>query len=358
VNDVCASVRLQLLVAALFVGLIPWGVQWGHEAIVKPARVGRVMIAAESRNLGAAWEQNGVRRRVRLRNHSAGPVEIVELSLPPPFGAATPARLVVPPHGESSVNLHLNLAEKPEHAANGFDYRLAIPISILERHGPITPPRVVYLHVRRPLRLSPPTLDFGERSIAGAEYPTLFADVEAYAPLAALKATHNAAMAEVKVERRDRDGRRYQVSVTPRAALPIGEHRFTIVLRPIAAGDEALPDVPLPVMAMVLPDAACSPAMLSFGVVEPGRTYEQTVTVYSRTGKRLRVDYVQPSPNEIRIARTDSNADVESPSFRIILTPRHDGDQLRSISFRVSPIDGSQRELISAEVRYHGDRDP
>jgi hypothetical protein len=179
---------------------------------------------------------------------------------------------------------------------------------------------------------------------------------------AVLSARCDESLATVDVRQTRESPQQYQVEISPRDDLSVGEHRFSVYLRPrmapgdVPSGMTVPPELPLAVVANVARGVYVSPSTIHFGALAVGETTEETVVLRSMHSKRFAVlESGASGGNSLRV-EPEAAVPEQGPWFRIWQRIDRVGPHTGEVRFVVQEEDSRQSYAIVLPVSFHGIR--
>jgi hypothetical protein len=308
-------------------------------------------------DVGEVWEDSHLSRVLRIENRSGKDVSIERFYHSCDCTEIEPGSLVVPAGESREIRLTIDLMrQRIGGAANGegvqeFATTIAavVPGSGNEK---ASEEWLVRGRVKMAVQFEQPVVDFGTHSEREQPLPAKRTPVKTFTDLEALSVHGNPAGFPVRVTRRRDDPSRFDLEIVPKADLPVGEHRFDLLVEPIREGGKPLPAKKLPVKAWLAPDLQASPPEIVLGAVPIGESREATFTIGSLTGQAFAVEGW--SCRSDRVAVQAEAAPTGIPTYRVKwLRVSAVGEQRADIQFRTT-VGGKAGRAVTVPVTCWG----
>ncbi len=298
-----------LLLAIAFVGLA------AHRSAGRLDRAGAstkgagnlgLEVAPNDLNVGAVWEATAFRHELTIRNRGPDELKIDSFVSPCQRVSAEPSQFALKPGDAQRVALTVDLTEfgrESRPASEEFAVRFAPQLATQE--GKQRQPSGWSLRgtVRRAIKLASGEIDFGRPSVLGQPLPAQSFRVSAMRPLLGVRAVA-AEPEKFAVDVRTLDGGKdFEVSVRPKAPLPIGpiDSRVAVIAR-LENGHE-VPDISVRIRGEIRPDIQVLPeGGVSFGARAIGEMARETITVWSVTGQPIEIVSIEPESSSTRVS--------------------------------------------------------
>jgi hypothetical protein len=332
------------LIIALCVGAFWLGIT----GMGRPAPNAGLVVDEGSLNLGEIWQTDSFIWNLPIKNDSERKIEILDFSASCTCVEIEPRKLTIQPGETKKVRLTISLTEEDSKEEKRPINLNVTPI--VKAESAVQEGWKLTGVVKKILAVDPPTINIGRVSELAQPLPQQRTIVKAYAALQSLTATSNSKHIDVEVKRCSTfEIEQFEIVVTPKGIVPLGEFHETIDLLPQLRNGENAPIQKLDVSGTIVCDIDPSPPTILFGALPIGVSKEETITLQSLTGKPFTVlnAYcrgsglsVAPIPSSPSIRTTFRvNQKVETPgewSGRIVLTVSSSGDKNSEIVVPVS----------------------
>lgn len=203
---------------------------------------------------------------------------------------------------------------------------------------------------RLPCRVTPTEIAYPPGSlIRGHQFPSRTMHVESLIDNAKISANCKEDMAEVVVSQHATKRGFFDVTVTPRHDLPLGEHVFNVDIKIHSAELDASPVLPIPVVARISDAVLAEPEKLSWGMVRLGETVVERVKLHSYDDADVKVIGVRASDTSIRVEETEKKG-----IYRISKLIDQLGERNESVTFTLAGDRPGAPTEIEVPIVYYG----
>jgi hypothetical protein len=355
-----ARVWASLLVSAAILSCVGGASLWFIRQRNRTENAQQTLVVSDGAlDFGEVWCQRRFPWTLPLYNASPEPITITGLEASCACTSVDGTPMTVRPGETAALQLQLDLQPKRPAEFSGGVLDFTVPIvPIVKESLPRTIIWQLQGRVRQyPVTLVPGTLDFGDSLIRGTPFSS--ADVEAKCSprICNLTAECDESLAAVEVLAAQADASGYRIKVTPCKDLPLGPHRFEVLVRPVlrqGAIDVRLPPWPLLVSADVQTDVYASPSTLSLGTVPLGTTVRDTVCLVSRTKRQFAVLEVKFGSEGGVDVRHAGESGEGRKLFAITQRATEPSDHLGTVDFVVREEGQREPYSVGLTVSYHG----
>jgi hypothetical protein len=329
-----------VILGALLGGAL-FGVWQGQSRIVAESENARLEIAPEFLDFGEAWEQDAFPWTVSMHNPTRRDIRISRFATSCDCTSIDPQSVTVPAGQSIDVRLTFDLSSPKssdaQESPRPFSVRLVPTVA-----DPLPPLKgwTIEGQVRRAYFVEPPRIAFGDSLIAGQPYEPQFAIVMTEIPLATLTAETDAPeLARASLQPLSADSSTHELRVEPVDSVPVGFHRFHVLLNGVTARGEEIPTATLDILMRVVSDIQPVPGHAAFGSLGLRDSAEETVALSSRTDAGFEVVEV-----------------IDSPEDGVHVDPLDAGDNLVSFRIRQHAVAlKHQSHDVRFRIRYHED---
>jgi hypothetical protein len=313
-------------------------------------------VAEGELDFGEVWLTDAFPWKLSVRNTGAAPIKVGKVMASCSCSSIKPESFSVPPGETVDVALTLDLTTRIQQWALMPEREFSTHFAAIQEGNPLR--RAVWTltgRVRSPMAISPPGLDFEESLIQGESFPGRTALVRCHEGFNDVRGHCDPALAVVEVAKREGAPREFDVKVTPRETLSLGDHVFTVYLTAVFPNGRTTPGVPLPVEARVVHDIRVSPSYPHLGAIVVGESVHDTMRLDSRTGKKFTVERVAFGSDDFRVVAREG-APPDSPEFDLTCRASGVGERAGDIDFfiRYQGAESAGSAKLAHHLRYQG----
>jgi len=329
---------------------------------VSAANCGEVLaVAPEFLDFGRVWEQTGFLWRLQIRTAASEAVNVIAMKSSCNCAFVEPKSFEVRVNKPASVDLRLNLHNRGGRTLSSWPFEAKLVAVTRE-----APPALSAWQVRGEVYqypLHPSVARVYMRSlVVGSDFSPRTVVIECRRPVTALTARCEPQFSSVVVRPVHDSLSRYELRITPNKDLPVGEHTFSVYLKPtidLAALPEGLgppPELPIPVKAEVCHAVYASPSIITLGAMSLGETATETVMLYTLRDTDFSVTELQVQGCQSLAVKPDKGPGSHAQKYQVSQAVKALGPRTAEIRFLVR--DGAEilPYVVAVPVTYHGVR--
>lgn len=324
-------------------------------------------------DFGEVSERPDFRWRVPIRNQTGADIEVADFATSCKVCTSVePSALVIPAGRSATVCLTLDLRPfSPRQLGKSRRPFVVHFAPVLSRPG--RPQKVPACGsgdlelpqsswklqgvVQSRVTLDTVSVHFGEEAIHGQPNRARKVFATVHVPARGLEVSvANPDVASVRVGRPAGDGRRFELSITPRATLKPGPFDSGVAVYVIDPGGEHLPATVLRIAGRVRPEVHAVPERLPFGVQPVGTAVEGVVVLQAGPGVRFDVERVETDGQGLRVQSVALDGAPKARAFQITQQVTKEGDQAGAVRFLVRTPRGPS--TVTVDVSCCGEAAP
>jgi hypothetical protein len=298
-----------------------------------------------------------------VKNTSDKTIDITDIETSCGCGSVKPTSVAIAPGEVAEFHLRLDLT--PKGADNRsktvwpFSTRL---VPILRNGGAGELLWTIRGTVRKAFDLSSELVDFGDSLVCGSAFAPKSILVRCILPHSGLSARCEDSVASVRVLPAREKAWGYEVEVLPKRDLPVGDHKFAVVLEAVppvdvrsSAARVELPNFRVEVRARVHPRIRALPEEVFLGAAYVGESLDDMVTL-SSVDIPFRVVNVECNPEgSLVVSRAKSSKDGETrQTYQVLQRVTDVGIQEGKIRFFIAPSTPTEQVTLTVSVTYQG----
>jgi len=315
-----------------------------------------LVVENTSLSFGEVWENARFNWPFDILNASPHDIDIEDFATSCGCVGVNPDSIRISPGEKTSINLTLDLQDKTnlDTPSSVRDFSVQIiprPRRPIDSGRPIS--WIVTGRVRSAIRLSSPSIDFGEELTLGCTPPSRSLRITSFVPLCAIDVNLSEPLAEVQLVENPTSHRAFTLKMKPSASLPVGPFAFHITLIACLESGLKLPPLIVPVTGTILREIQALPSALHLGPHLVGTECIENLLRFSPVKESLDLQAIHfDSTFGIHIEREAKRTD-NGLAFRvhqrIISAGAHEAD----VRFYFARKD-SEALIIPVRISYYG----
>jgi hypothetical protein len=295
-----------------------------------------------------------------VKNTSDSTIEVLDITPSCRCVSINPRSLTIAPGEVRNIEMLFDLDPKhPNEASKAVQPFETTLIAVVKD---IPPQQIAWTfrgRVRKAFDLSTDSLEFGNLLTAGSPFVSRTLHVSCLLSNIVISARCDPLMGTVAVKPVDRRLGDYDIEVLPNAHLPVGEHRFFLVIeaRAVAGSDlERIPACHVDVHARVYYHARAFPDCLLLGGAAVGRWLSGTVVLNSGS-KRFSVKGIEcSSPKTLKVECLDADSPRAASriAYRITQMVVSPGPQQATVRFLMTDDEQISPQPVVVSVSCYG----
>jgi hypothetical protein len=322
----------------------------------QPQAVG-LEISPQHLDFGVADDDTVVEWSIPIANTSATEQHITRFVTGCNCIDVIPQSLVIPPSTCCTVTVKLNLVpyRRSRVVAAYRDFKSSLQaVACVGSEAPMPlAPWELTGKVRTILELGRSNVDLGKHSEYSQPIPQQIITVKSLVALRRITAKCTSGRFEAQLARIESDPSSYDLAVKPVGLLPIMRYTFNVTLHVTLGSGKELQRIDIPVTGEVLPDLQCTPSTVTLGARSRGATVEETVTLYSLSGRPFEVVSQAIESDGLTIEVLPISQGNRCASFRLSQKIIRIGGQTGTARFLIRGEDSRKTELC-LPIDYHG----
>jgi hypothetical protein len=324
-----------------------------HEQRAPLPTVNSLYVEPQSLDIGEIWETRQHVFHVTIQNLGRAARTISRFQTTCGCLQLDPPGTTIAPGDKAEFTARLNLMHRQPYQMGLAERPVSVRLDpVFEGDFAATPGWEVKGVVRSRVSIAAPKLLFEDQCSPGGPRVWRKLRAKAHVPLKSLSALVPPKKAEVRVERSAVHPEEYIIFVSPNPSLPLGSFNFDVQLQAVTPDDEVHRCSDIEVAGEMQPLSRVVPRMVLLGEHPVPSEAEADVTL-RLPAKDWKIDHIETDTTETLVTRSKAAVDegVRLPMRQRITQT---GDRVSTIRIVVRKPD-KQEEIVSVEVRYHGE---